>query len=177
MEFEALQNIDRPYDARAIANFLLDIAETRKLELTQLSLLKLLYFAHGWYLAKTGSPLVKQEFEAWEYGPVIKVIRDEFKPFGKKPIKARAYKLDLYKNQRVLVEPILATQDENFVREIFDAYHVYDAWSLSNMTHEKGSPWDVVWNSSEPMGRFALRIRNEDIKQHFIGVGTRFRLS
>lgn len=177
MGFEALQNIDRPYDARAIANLLLDVAESRRLQLTQLSLLKLLYFAHGWHLARTGMPLVKQAFEAWEYGPVIKVIRDEFKSFGKNPITTRAYKFDPYKNQKTLVEPIILSSDEDFVREIFEAYHVYDAWRLSDMTHEKGSPWDLIWNASEPMGRFALRIRNEDIKQHFISLGNRFRLS
>ena len=40
-----------PYDARAVANFLLDLADERSVPLTQMSLLKILYFAHGWYLA------------------------------------------------------------------------------------------------------------------------------
>ncbi|QDO96443.1 DUF4065 domain-containing protein [Ferrovibrio terrae] len=177
MSEEKLQNIDRPYDARAVANLLLDIADSRNLKLTQLSLLKLLYFAQGWYLAKNRTPLIKQDFEAWEYGPVIKVVRDEFKVFGKKPITARAHKLDLYKNERVLVEPVLSNHDTNFVNEIFDAYHVYDAWRLSGMTHEKGSPWDLLWNATEPTGRLALRIRNDDIKRHFDGLGARFRVS
>ena len=60
------------YDARAVANFLLDHADARGLSLTQLMLLKLLYFSHGWYLNRFKSPLVENEFEAWEHGPVIR---------------------------------------------------------------------------------------------------------
>jgi uncharacterized phage-associated protein len=51
-------SLQPPYDARAIANLLLEFAETRNVRLTQIALLKLLYFAHGWYLARTGKPLI-----------------------------------------------------------------------------------------------------------------------
>ena len=36
------------YDARAVANFILDLAERDGRALTQVALLKILYFAHGW---------------------------------------------------------------------------------------------------------------------------------
>ena len=166
-----------PYDARAVANLLLDLADARNVRLTQVSLLKLLYFAHGWYLTQTETPPIAQEFEAWEHGPVLKVVRDEFKSFAKHPIKGRACKLDIYSGRKSKVEPDLSLEDANFVGSIFEAYHVYDAWQLSDMTHEANSPWDRVWNSSEPIGRLALRLRNEDIKAHFDGLSKRFRLS
>lgn len=166
-----------PYDARAVANLLLDLADVRQLQLTQVSLLKLLYFAHGWYLAKTETPLIKQDFEAWQYGPVIKVIRDEFKSFGKNPITSRARRLDLFTSKRGIVAPELRSEDINLVEMVLDAYHRFDAWQLSEMTHEAGSPWDRIWNSSEPTGRLALRIRNEDIQRHFLTVPQRFHLS
>jgi uncharacterized phage-associated protein len=166
-----------PYDARAISNLLLDLADSRNVRLTQVSLLKLLYFAHGWYLARTATPLIAQQFEAWEHGPVVKVVRDEFKAFRERPITRRACKLDIYSGQRSEVVPQVSPEDANFVASIFETYHVYDAWQLSDMTHETDSPWDRVWNSSEPIGRLALRLRNEDIKAHFDGLSKRFRLS
>ena len=55
-----------PYDGREVANYLLDLADSKKLTLTQISLLKLIYFCHGWYLFYKERPLVKNEFEAWE---------------------------------------------------------------------------------------------------------------
>ncbi len=166
-----------PYDARAIANFLLDLADKKNFPLTQLSLLKLIYFAHGWYLAQWNRPLIFQEFEAWQYGPVIKVVRDEFKRFGQGQITDRARRLDLQLGNRCLVNTELLDDDARFVSAIFDAYHIYDAWQLSELTHEQGSPWDLVWNSMEPVGRLALRIRNEDIRKHFASLSERFALS
>ena len=156
---------------------LLDIADARGVPLTQISLLKLLYFGHGWYLSETGTSLIAQEFEAWERGPVLKVVRDEFKSFGKKAITTRALKLDIYSGRRSKVPPDLTPDDAAFVKSIFEAYHVYDALQLSDMTHEADSPWDRLWNSSEPVGRLALRLRNEDIKAHFDSLAKRFRLS
>ena len=128
-----------PYDARAVANLFLDLADARHLRLTQVSLLKLLYFAHGWYLASHSNPLIVQEFEALQYGPIVKVVWDEFKSFGAQPITSRASKLDIYSGRRTLVPPDLSPHDGRFVQSIFEAYHVYDAWQLSDMTHEPGS--------------------------------------
>lgn len=162
-----------PYDARAIANLLLDLAAERKVELTQISVLKILYFSHGWYLSVNNEPLITQEFEAWKYGPVIKVVRDEFKEFESKPITRRATKLNILTNERSIVEPELSDEDSSFVLSIFNAYHVYDAWQLSEITHEPESPWDRIWNSVSPIGRLALRIENEDIKAHFDGLPNR----
>lgn len=169
--------LQAPYDARAVANLLLDLADERKVQLTQVSLLKIMYFSHGWYLAMANVPLLLQDFEAWEYGPVVKVVRDEFRSFGKRPITARASKLDLLSNQRTSVAPELSPSDKTFIQNIFDAYHIYDTWQLSEMTHEIGSPWDQLWNSSEPVGRLALRIRNDDIKAHFERFPKRLRPS
>ncbi|KAA2236966.1 Panacea domain-containing protein [Salinarimonas soli] len=156
-----------PYDARVVANLILDMAEERGLELTQVSLLKILYFSHGWFLALNDRPLIKQDFEAWKHGPVVKVVRDEFKRFGGGPISSRATRLDLLTGSRIEVPAVVSGSDYDFVQAIFDEYRGYSAWQLSDMTHERGSPWDRIWHSSEPLGRLALRIHNEDIKNHF----------
>jgi uncharacterized phage-associated protein len=163
-----------PYDARTVANFILDVADEHGLSVSQLSLLKLIYFAHGWYLAQTSKPLVFHEFEAWQYGPVIKVVRDEFARFGEKPITGRAFVLDLISGDRHLASPRLTSDDEKFVRAIFKAYHQYDPWQLSSITHEANSPWDRIWNAQRPLGRMALRIRNDDIKTYFRTLPQRF---
>jgi uncharacterized phage-associated protein len=142
-----------------------------------MSVLKIIYFAHGWYLAANGRPLCVQEFEAWEYGPVVKVVRDQFKEFRKDFITKRACKLIITTGEVVEVEPIIAKEDAEFVKNIFEAYHVYDAWKLSEFTHEAGSPWDLLWNAPRPVGRLALRIKNEEICAHFRSLRERFALS
>lgn len=171
------QDARSPYDARAVANLLLDLADERHNELTQLSLLKLIYFAQGWYLAEFKRPLIKQDFEAWQFGPVVKVVKDEFERFGSDPINCRATKLDLWSGERLIVEPKLEARDAAFVSWIFSSYNHYDAWQLSEITHEKGSPWDRIWNASTPFGRLALRIRNDDIREYFEQATQRIALS
>jgi uncharacterized phage-associated protein len=169
--------IRAPYDARAVANLLLDTAAERGLDVTQLLLNKVIYFAHGWFLSRFNAPLIKQEFEAWELGPVVKVLRDEFRQFERRPITTRAFRLDILSGRREIVEPHFSTEDKQFILDIFRSYYQYGAWKLSEMTHEKNSPWDKIWNSRSPIGRLALRIKNEEIKAHFDGLGGRLHLS
>jgi uncharacterized phage-associated protein len=169
-------NSKAPYDSRAVANFLLDLASQRQLVVTQLVLYKVVYFAHGWYLTSFGKPLVSHEFEAWQRGPVIKVLRDQFRKFGDQPITSKAEKLNIFTGETTIVAPDLEQQDAQFIANVFDSYFHYGAWKLSEMTHEKGSPWDRLWNSPNPVGRLALRIKNEEIKAHFDGLGPRLSI-
>lgn len=166
-----------PYDARAIANQLLDIAEGKSHDMTNMSLLKILYFAHGWYLVDKKQPLLKQNFQAWEFGPVIKVIYDNFKNYKKSPIQSRATKVDIYTGEILEVREIINPEDVVFIENIFIAYSGFSAWSLSEMTHEVGSPWDVLWNSSVPVGRLSMRLRNSDIQKHFETLPNRVSLA
>jgi uncharacterized phage-associated protein len=102
-----MTNSTAPYDSRIVANYLLDLASDRKLTLTQLVLYKILYFAHGWYLSSFDKPLLTQEFEAWQLGPVVKVLRDQFEKFGKRPITERAEKLNIYTGEYEPVDGLL----------------------------------------------------------------------
>lgn len=162
-----------PYDAREVSNYVLKLAEDSGRELTQMSLLKIIFYAHGWYLASKDKPLFKQPVEAWEYGPVVKVVRDAFKDFGKKPIKRFAERLDLETGELVSVGFNLSPDDEKFVSDVFTVYADRSALELSDMTHEKGSPWDKVWNTKTAVGRLGLRIKNEEIKDYFSQMAVR----
>jgi uncharacterized phage-associated protein len=75
------------YDVRDITNFVLDSADKRGVAITNLSLQKLLYFIHGWFYSIYDEPLIKNKFEAWQYGPVQRVIYDQFKVCKDKYIK------------------------------------------------------------------------------------------
>ncbi|MFL5611898.1 MAG: Panacea domain-containing protein [Sphingomicrobium sp.] len=156
------------YDARAVANFILDRADEDRLPLTQLALLKIIYFAHGWYLAAKDKPLVSQPVEAWKYGPVIKVVRDAFKEFGKKPITGRAERLVLSTGEFRLVEANIEPEDAEFIVNVYRTYRDFDALELSDLTHASNSPWDRVWNPRSASGGLGLRIKNDDIRSYFL---------
>jgi uncharacterized phage-associated protein len=174
MDIKTRINGAAPYDARAVANLVLDKADEIKADITQLQLYKMIYFAHGWYLATEKKRLVEQSFQAWSYGPVIPIVRDAFKEFGRNPIKGRAEKFDIFTGELISIDPINDNKDVDFINKVVVFYHVYDGWELSDMTHEKGSPWDKVWNSEKPIGNLGLRIDEKLIEMHFSQLPRRF---
>jgi uncharacterized phage-associated protein len=74
----------------AVANAVLDEARDQGKSLTIMQLLKLVYIAHGWSLALLNVPLVNEEPEAWQHGPVFPSIYREFRRFGSQPIQGSA---------------------------------------------------------------------------------------
>ena len=138
-----------PYDARAVANFMLDYGASKGRPITIMSLLKILFFAHAWYLARTDKPLVGQPFEAWTYGPVNRVVYDQFKGFKDKPIEGRAQVLNAAAG-RYETARCDGMDDETvtLLHDIFDYYSEHHPFKLSQITHEEGSPWDQVWSAA-----------------------------
>lgn len=156
-----------PYDCRAIANAILDLGDQAGLRLTHMALHKVMYYAHGWHLAKHDLPLIRQEFEAWKEGPVQRLVWDCLKSSRASPIRDRATKFDLVTRIASVVREKIEPADLEFLREIVAGYGHLHAFELSEMTHEPGGPWDRVWNA--PGGRISLgmRIPNAAIREHF----------
>lgn len=94
MMLHRIASNDTGYDARAVANALLDRAEASGMAVTNLALQKLVYFAHGLMLTRHGRALVDGYFEAWEHGPVHPVLYGAFKHSGREPIAERARRRD-----------------------------------------------------------------------------------
>lgn len=156
-----------PHDAREIANFFLDQAESRGVAITIMSLLKLIYFAHGWHLARYRQPLVKNRFEAWQHGPVVRSVYECFQRAGERPIQDRATLFDPLTATNVPAEYDLGEEERTFLSQIFDAYAHLHAFRLSGLTHEPGSPWDELWNVADGSTNPGMRISDESIRDHF----------
>jgi uncharacterized phage-associated protein len=54
--------------------------------LSNLQLQKMLYLADMNYVGKTGGRLVSEDFEAWDYGPVLPSLYHQCKSFGSKAV-------------------------------------------------------------------------------------------
>jgi uncharacterized phage-associated protein len=155
------------YDARAVANALLDLADERGLPLTHMALHKIIYYAHGWHLAKQGHPFVRQEFEAWKDGPVLRPIWEALRTSGSQPVTIRATRFDPVSQSREVVPPDLMEEDRTFLRDILAAYGHLHAFELSEMTHAPGGPWDRVWNAPDGRITLGMRISHDAVRQHF----------
>lgn len=165
-----------PHDARAVANLLLKLAQAKGLSVTNLSLQKLIYFAHGLMLRRHRRPLVDGYFEAWDYGPVHPLLYSCFKSAGRSPILHPALKRDLRRGLSSPVEMDADAEAEGVVSEVLDALGHQPAGRLVRMSHARGGPWHEVVNESGTLSGLGLRISDmlirERFHRHLVSVGS-----
>ena len=138
----------KAYSARAVANKFIGLAKKDGItDLSPMKLQKLVYYAHGWLLANTGKPLINEEIQAWTYGPVVPDIFNEFRSFGNSHIDTYATELRFSNGKLSLTVPEVDKDDEDaneIIRKVWENCKNMTAIQLSNATHAKGTPWDIV---------------------------------
>ncbi len=144
----------------AVANFFIEKSKREKVELSPMKLQKLVYFAHGWYLAMYKKPLIDETIEAWQFGPVIPSLYDAFKHYGNKQITK------LYENFWGETPMVKDKEMVDFLETIWDLYAEFSAIQLSNATHEEGSPWYIT--IQEYIDEQRAMPRNKDIDDKVI---------
>lgn len=146
----------------AIANYFIGKAIDEGQDMTLMKLIKLVYIAHGWHLGIKGEPLLPEAVQAWQYGPVVPSIYQEFKRYGSR--KITQLELDLETFTYPCVEDV---ELKKFLDKIWSVYGKMDALQLSALTHQPNTPWDNVWNKNQ--GKFikSMPIPNDLIEQHY----------
>lgn len=138
------------------------------LPVTQMSLQKLTYIAHGIYLAENDTPLINEKFQAWRFGPVIPQIYHSYKLYGSSPIMDT--KLILTQNFKFsnIEEEVenLPSSVQTILNKVWNAFKRTDGIRLSNWTHKKGSPWDQVYKD----GVQGVEIDDDEIKKYFSSI-------
>jgi uncharacterized phage-associated protein len=162
------------FPAKAIANEFLTLAKNNGQELTPMKIQKLVYFAHGWFLAITGRPLISENVQAWDYGPVIKSLYGDFREYGNSPISFPATEFKMRDSRMTLFVPLIGNSGDpgdreiasQVVRKVWDEYGGYTPARLSNATHAPDSPWNQVYKEGEKN----IPIPDESIRGYFLKV-------
>jgi len=144
----------------AIANYFIKRSMADGTELTPMKLVKLVYIAHGWYLALKGEPLLPEAIEAWKYGPVVSKVYHTFKKYGRDCITSLEY-------QGNNIPDVTDSETTTFLDKIWDVYKKYTGLQLSTLTHQPNTPWDIAWNSENGCNAKSVIIRNELIEAHY----------
>jgi uncharacterized phage-associated protein len=153
----AVRAADRVYDARAVANYLI---QNQPGGFDALQVMKLTYIAHGFTLAMRDKPLIEDDVEAWKYGPAIR----------------RVYSM-LPRGSAQITTPMSAhladfeSADKKIVDDVRAIYGGLSGLYLSGLTHNAGSPWHRTWNT---YGRDAV-IPQEVIKAHYVDIMAQYR--
>lgn len=144
-----MQNINMGNDSRSVANFILDLCDEQGFEVSNMSLNKIIFFAHSDLIATQECALVKTTFEAWQHGPVLPAIYHEFKRYGPQAIKSRAKKLCKFTGDKIVAEYNDLIHLQQFLGGCVSVYGRMSAAQLRTLSHEKGGAWDYIWHSSE----------------------------
>lgn len=155
------------HSSMAIANEFMKL-QGQETGLTQMQLQKLAYIAHGWNLAINGEPLIAEDVQAWDNGPVFRDLwqhvtkfgsafitklispSDWPNPFGGK-MSSDPYQAQLNDSERLVIE------------HVWKRYGRYGAFQLSRMTHQPGTPWFKAYFGK---GKNSV-IDPDDIRRHY----------
>jgi uncharacterized phage-associated protein len=152
-----------PHDVRAIANFVLDLAQQEGQDVSNLVINKVVFFLHAHYLVQYGQPLVSAKVEAWDFGPVFRELYKEFREFDRGPIKKRAERLNPETGKREVCAYDLSNEEQELLASLAKKYVRLRPTALVALSHEKGGPWDQVWNHDTATNA-SMSITNDLIK-------------
>jgi uncharacterized phage-associated protein len=162
-------------DGRAVANFILDYCDGQGRTVTNLALQKIVYFCHVWSLIALGGPLVRQKFEAWEFGPVLPYLYRAFRNYDRAPIVGRATYIDSTDGRQRIVGYDFDFETESLLRETVEFYSRLRAGDLIELSHVEGGPWHLVWNHTG-MVNPGMKIDNTHILKFYSKVPAPFAI-
>lgn len=159
------------YEARKICNLLLANFDSTEFDITNLRINKLLFFIHAESLSERHDGLIRNHFEAWQFGPVIRPVFDAFKIHGDRPISAPARYLDYATGTTIPVpHEDIRPEDVELIEREFLRYNQFTTGQLVQLSHEIGGPWDIVYRAWLSDGTKSQRISNELIRRYRAGM-------
>jgi len=120
-------------------------------QMTNLKLNKLLYYAQGASLSRTGNTLFNDSIEAWTYGPVVPAIYHKYKVCGKHPIE---FSEPVERNR-------FTDTELEILLDVMREFGQYTGSKLVSLTHRPGSPWAIAQEKDLPC------LEPEDLKEFF----------
>lgn len=136
-----------------VAKYIVYLASGVYEDITNMKVNKLLYYAQGHFLKRTGRALFNDRLEAWDHGPVCVEVYDLYKKFGDSPIT------DVDDS----VPERLTEEEQDTILDVVREYGRYNASTLRRMTHIPNGPWADVYVA----GRTHTLIPVELIKRFF----------
>lgn len=127
--------------AESVAQYIILQGQRRDAPPSHLALQKLLYFVQRDWLREKETPLFDDDFEAWQFGPVIRSVYRHYCIYGSSPI------------WEDIKAPALSETVCEFIRQKYDTYKVASPWDLVSATHQKGTAWHEVWNNGIGRGK------------------------
>lgn len=133
------------YSALDVAKYIINKCTTEHDAISNLQLQKILYYIQKWFL-QNGLIAFDDDFEAWQFGPVVPSVYNQYSSFGGTPIRLK-YNIALDSNYMDIIDSIIILKRD------------LNPWVMVDDTHRPGKAWDRVFKG----GKGAHRTISKDL--------------
>ena len=137
------------YSALDVAKYVVNKCTIEHDAISNLQLQKILYYIQKWFL-QNGLVAFDDDFEAWQFGPVILSVYNQYSSFGGAPIRLK-YNIVLDSNDMDIINPIIILKRD------------LKPWVMVDDIHSSGKAWDRVFEG----GKGAHRTISKDLIKKF----------
>lgn len=153
------------YSAIDISKYVINRSYDINFRISNLELQKILYYIQAAFLVEKNKSCFGEKILAWEYGPVIREVYDEYKVCGRSRIprqnesKKPVFNFETFEVKLKSVSLNIDEMDKIIINKILDAYSdVTDPFELVRKTHSE-DPWKK--------GRASGVISEDDMKVYY----------
>lgn len=127
------------YSGLAIADYFIEKALADGKKITNMHVLKMIYFAHAYSFGVLKRMLIKDDFYVWRFGPVEVKTYKEFKKY-----EANAITQISGKSQSELENIKNNSEISAFLNRMYDMMIDANTYRLSELSHIVGGPWYIT---------------------------------
>lgn len=120
------------YKAIDISKYIINKCTIEQHPISNLQLQKILYYVQRTFL-ENNLVAFDDEFEAWQFGPVVPEVYYQYCGFGSLNIRMK-YDVDVDQNHTSIIDPIVNKK------------RLLNPWSMVEDTHTPGKAWAQVYN-------------------------------
>ena len=119
------------YKALEVAKYIITKCTKEDHPISNLQLQKILYYVQKEFLQQDREAF-SDEFEAWQFGPVVPEVYRQYCGFGAMPI-------------RLIYDQKLTSEYEDIIDPIVETKRELNPWDMVTETHQKGKAWDLTF--------------------------------
>lgn len=129
-----------------VAEYIIGYANEQNYPISNLKLQKILYFIQAQFLVTLGYPCFKDFIEAWDFGPVVRSVYNQYKRYG----SANIYSGDMS------LETEMKEIEKDSIQLIIDKCVNFSANQLVEITHNQ-DPWKNAYKKNVYISNNAIR--------------------
>ena len=120
------------YSAYTIAKYIINWCNEHSIRITNLKLQKLLYFLQGEIVMRTGKQLIREDFYAWQLGPVIPEVYNVFSMYSSSTIPKQELNISIDTQLELHIDSILSKYAKRTAWDLVDLSHSQDPWKYNH---------------------------------------------